>query len=111
MEPRALAVTPRLLILAAEPKWLAVADQAAEPKSLLLHAIHVPVPVLESVVAKLVAVCSESVDQAAELKSPVLVILVQVVTAGLLDQAAALKPALAVRLQFAVPQFWMVSRV
>lgn len=110
MEPRALAVTPRLLILAAEPKSLAVVDQAAEPKSLLLHAIHVPVPVLESVV-ELVAVCSESVDQAAELKSPVLVILVQVVTAGLLDQAAALKPALAVRLQFAVPQFWMVSRV
>lgn len=77
MEPRALAVIPRLLILAAEPKWL-VADvaQAAEPKSLLLLAIHVPEPVL----VRLVAVFSESVDLAAEAKS-LLAMLVQVTTA------------------------------
>ena len=112
MEPRALAVTPRLLILAAEPKWLAVADQVAVPKSLLLHATHVPVPVLESLEAKLVAVCSESVDQAAELKSPELAILVQVTAESVETSvlAVALKPLLAVLLLFA-HLFWMASRV
>lgn len=81
MEPRALAVIPRLLTLAAEPKWL-VADvaQAAEPKSLLLLAIHVPEPVLVSEPVRLVAVFSESVDLAAEAKS-LLAMLVQVTTA------------------------------
>lgn len=108
MEPRAHAATPRLLILAAEPKWLA-ADvvQAAERKSLLLHAIHVPV--LETV-ARLVADCSESVAQAAVPKS-LLAILVQETTALLLAQAAALKPTLADRPQFAEPLFWMASKV
>jgi hypothetical protein len=61
-----------LLILAAEPKWL-VADvaQAAEPKSLLLLAIHVPVPVSVQVseLARPVAVFSASVVLAAEAKS------------------------------------------
>jgi len=65
-----------LLILAAEPKWLAAEKvQAAELKSLLQHAIHVPV-LLVSVVARLVAACSASVAQAAEPKS-LLAILVQ----------------------------------
>ena len=80
MEPRALAVTPRLLILAAEPKWLAVADQVAVPKSLLLLAIHVPEPVLVSELERPVAVFSASVDLAAEAKS-LLAMLVQVTTA------------------------------
>ena len=81
MEPRALAVIPRLLILAAEPKWL-VADvaQAAVPKSLLLLAIHVPEPVLVSELERPVAVFSASVDLAAEAKS-LLAMLVQVTTA------------------------------
>jgi len=112
LDQRARAVTPRLLILAAAPKWQ-VADvaQAAVPKSLLQPLMLVPEPALVSVVAKPVAVCSASVLQAAVLKSPELAIHVQGTTVVLLDQAAALKPALAVRLLFAAPQFWTVSRV
>jgi len=59
-----------LLILAAEPKW-PVADvaQAAEPKSLPLLAIHAPVTVQVSELARPVAVFSASVVLAAEAKS------------------------------------------
>jgi len=104
-------VTPRLLILAAALKSLLAVDQAAEPKSLLQHAIHVPATLaLESVVERLVAVCSENVVLAAAPKSPELAIHVQETTAELQVQAAALKPALVVRLLFAALQFWMVSR-
>ena len=84
---------------------------ATKEVPLLQPLMLVPEPALVSVVAKPVAVCSASVVQAAVLKSPELAIHVQGTMAALLDQAAALKPALAVRLLFAVPQFWMVSRV
>lgn len=75
---RAPAVTPRLSILAAELKSPVVVAQAAEPKSLLLLAIHVLAALLlVSVLARPVAVCSASVDLAAAPKSPELAILVQ----------------------------------
>jgi hypothetical protein len=76
-----------LLILAAEPKWLAVqAAQAAVLKSLLQLAIMVQVLVLVRPVAVFSAT---SVLLAAVPKSPVLAILVQATTAESSDQAAA----------------------
>jgi hypothetical protein len=76
-----------LLILAAEPKWLAVqAAQAAVLKSLLQLAIMVQVLVLVRPVAVFSAT---SVLRAAVPKSPVLAILVQATTAESSDQAAA----------------------
>jgi hypothetical protein len=76
-----------LLILAAEPKWLAVqAAQAAVLKSLLQLAILVQVLVLVRPVAVFSAT---SVLLAAVPKSPVLAILVQATTAESSDQAAA----------------------
>jgi hypothetical protein len=76
-----------LLILAAEPKWLAVqAAQAAVLKSLLQLAITVQVLVLVRPVAVFSAT---SVLLAAVPKSPVLAILVQATTAESSDQAAA----------------------
>jgi hypothetical protein len=76
-----------LLILAAEPKWLAVqAAQAAVLKSLLQLAIPVQVLVLVRPVAVFSAT---NVLLAAEPKSPELAILVQETTAESSDQAAA----------------------
>jgi hypothetical protein len=76
-----------LLILAAEPKWLAVqAARAAVLKSLLQLAITVQVLVLVRPVAVFSAT---SVLLAAVPKSPVLAILVQATTAESSDQAAA----------------------
>jgi hypothetical protein len=76
-----------LLILAAEPKWLAVqAAQAAVLKSLLQLAIMVQVLALVRPVAVFSAT---SVLLAAVPKSPVLAILVQATTAESSDQAAA----------------------
>jgi uncharacterized membrane protein YGL010W len=101
------------LILAAEPKWLAAdVAQAAEPKSLLLHAILVPVLVsaVRSVLVRPVAVFSASVVLAAEAKS-LLATHVLETTVVELDQAAALKPLAVLLLQFAVLQFSMASRV
>jgi hypothetical protein len=75
------------LILAAEPKWLAVqAAQAAVLKSLLQLAIMVQVLVLVRPVAVFSAT---SVLLAAVPKSPVLAILVQATTAESSDQAVA----------------------
>ena len=112
MEPRALAVTPRLLILAAEPKWLAAdADQAAALKSLLQLAIHVQVQVQALVLVRPVAVFSAtSMLLAAALKSPELAILVPVTMAVLLDQAAASKLLLVDQQTSAALQFWMASK-
>jgi hypothetical protein len=113
-EPRALAVTPRLLILAAAPKWLAADKaQAVVLRSLLQLAIHVPELALGSVaesVARLVVAFSESAAQAAEPRS-LAAILVQATTAVLLDLAAALKPLAVLLLLFAVPLSLMDSRV
>jgi hypothetical protein len=76
-----------LLILAAEPKWLAVqAAQAAVLKSLLQLAITVQVLVLVRPVAVFSAT---SVLLAAVPKSPVLAILVPATTAESSDQAVA----------------------
>jgi hypothetical protein len=75
------------LILAAEPKWLAVqAAQAAVLKSLLQLAIMVQVLVLVRPVAVFSAT---SVLLAAVPKSPELAILVQATTAESSDQAVA----------------------
>jgi hypothetical protein len=75
------------LILAAEPKWLAVqAARAAVLKSLLQLAIMVQVLVLVRPVAVFSAT---SVLLAAVPKSPELAILVQATTAESSDQAVA----------------------
>jgi hypothetical protein len=100
------------LILAAEPKWLAVqAVQAAVLKSLLQLAIHVQVLVQVLVLVRPVAVFwATSVLLAAEPKSPELAILVQATTAESPDQAAASKLLLADQQTSAALQFWTVSK-
>ena len=105
-------MTPRLLILAAEPKWpAAVVAQAAGLKSLLQRAILVQVQLQALVLVRPVAVfLATSVLLAAAPKSPGLVILVPVTMAVSLDQAAASKLLLADQQTFAALQFWMVSK-